>query len=77
MRNLIQIALISVIKLYRLTLSRLLPASCRFTPSCSQYAFDAVRIHGPFKGSSLAFFRILRCNPFFESKEDRVPGEGK
>ena len=74
MRNLIQIALILVIKLYRLTLSRLLPASCRFTPTCSQYAVDAVKIHGPFKGSYLAFLRILRCNPFFESKEDRVPG---
>jgi len=74
MRNLIQTLLILGIKLYRATLSRLLPASCRFTPSCSQYALDAVEIHGPFKGSRLAFLRILKCNPFFESGEDKVPG---
>ena len=46
---------------------------CRFYPTCSQYAIEAFRVHGPFKGFYLAVFRILRCNPFCKGGIDPVP----
>ncbi len=49
------------------------PASCRYYPTCSQYAIDALRIHGLFKGMVLAAWRILRCNPWSDGGEDPVP----
>lgn len=56
--------LIFIIKLYRLTFSKILPPSCRFTPSCSQYGLAAVQRFGAVKGGYLALRRICRCNPF-------------
>ncbi|MBO5054656.1 MAG: membrane protein insertion efficiency factor YidD [Muribaculaceae bacterium] len=61
------------IHFYRACISPLLPPSCRFTPTCSQYALDALRIHGPFRGSYLAIRRLLRCNPWGGSGYDPVP----
>lgn len=49
------------------------PPSCRFTPTCSEYARQALLIHGPFKGLLLAVWRILRCNPWGGSGYDPVP----
>ena len=49
------------------------PAACRFTPSCSVYAIEAIRKHGPFMGVYLAVKRILRCNPWGGSGYDPVP----
>ncbi len=49
------------------------PASCRFTPTCSEYARQAILKHGPFKGMLLAVRRILRCNPWGGSGYDPVP----
>lgn len=46
---------------------------CKYTPTCSQYAIDAIKIHGSLKGSALAFWRILRCNPFSKGGYDPVP----
>ena len=54
-------------------LSPLKPPMCRFTPTCSQYAIEAIRKHGPFKGLALAIWRILRCNPWGGSGYDPVP----
>ena len=51
------------IRLYRALVSPLLPPSCRFTPTCSQYALDALATHGPVKGLYLAARRLLRCHP--------------
>lgn len=51
------------IRLYRALLSPLLPPSCRFTPTCSQYALEALAAHGPVKGLYLAARRLLRCHP--------------
>jgi len=48
---------------YRYTLSPLLPPACRFTPSCSAYALEALRLHGPLKGTCLAAKRLARCHP--------------
>lgn len=64
---------IGLIKLYRLTLSRVLPPVCRFTPSCSQYAITAFERFGVLKGGYLALRRILRCHPFNEGGYDPVP----
>lgn len=58
---------------YRSCISPLTPPSCRFTPTCSQYALEALRRHGAIKGSWLAIKRILRCHPWGGSGYDPVP----
>lgn len=65
--------LIQPIRFYQRYISPLKPPSCRFTPTCSQYAVEAIRKHGPFKGLALAVWRILRCNPWGGSGYDPVP----
>jgi putative membrane protein insertion efficiency factor len=56
---------IAVVYLYRYTLGLLVPTGrCKYHPSCSQYALDALRRYGFFKGSALAVWRLLRCNPW-------------
>jgi putative membrane protein insertion efficiency factor len=57
-------ALTAPIIAYRLVISPFLPRVCRFHPSCSTYALEALRIHGPLKGSWLTLRRLLRCHPF-------------
>ncbi len=52
------------IRLYQWCVSPLLPPSCRFAPSCSHYALEALALHGPLRGSALALRRIARCHPF-------------
>ncbi len=61
------------IQFYRYCISPLTPPACRFTPTCSQYALEALKIHGPLRGSALAARRILRCNPWGGSGYDPVP----
>ena len=56
--------LIALVKLYQLCISPFTPPSCRFTPTCSQYAIEAIEKYGAIKGGWLAFKRICRCNPF-------------
>ena len=65
--------LIQPIRFYQRYISPLTPPTCRFTPSCSNYAIQAIRKHGPFKGLALAVWRILRCNPWGGSGYDPVP----
>lgn len=62
-----------LIKFYQVCISPLKPATCRFTPTCSQYAIEAFRKYGPFKGFYLAAKRILRCHPWGGSGYDPVP----
>lgn len=71
--SLIARLLIQPIRLYQRYISPLTPACCRYTPTCSQYAIEALRTHGALKGSWLAFKRILRCNPWGGSGYDPVP----
>lgn len=66
-------ALTGLVLFYRKFLSPLKPGCCRYTPTCSAYALEALRVHGAVKGSWLAFKRILRCNPFGGSGYDPVP----
>jgi putative membrane protein insertion efficiency factor len=61
------------VHLYRYFISPLLRPSCRHVPSCSEYALDALKIHGPFRGSLLAMNRILRCRPGGTHGYDPVP----
>jgi putative membrane protein insertion efficiency factor len=61
------------IRLYKLCLSPLLPAACRFTPTCSDYARDAIAANGAVKGGMLAAKRIFRCHPWGKSGFDPVP----
>ena len=61
------------IRLYQVCISPYTPPSCRFTPTCSEYARQALIKHGPVKGLGLAIWRILRCNPWGGSGYDPVP----
>lgn len=73
-QQMIKKTVIFFIRTYQLTLSpRFSHGACRYTPTCSQYALEAVEIHGVWKGSLLAIGRILRCNPFFKGGYDPVP----
>ena len=65
--------LIIPIKTYQILISPLLGPSCRFTPTCSQYAVEAIQKYGPIKGSWLAFKRIIRCHPWGGCGHDPVP----
>lgn len=61
------------LRFYRRFLSPLKPPMCRFSPTCSQYAIEAIERHGIFRGSAYAIWRILRCHPFCRGGHDPVP----
>lgn len=65
---------LALIRFYQRAVSPYTPAACRFTPTCSQYAYEAITKYGVFKGGWLALRRLLRCNPFYKGdREDPVP----
>ncbi len=64
--------LLAIIKIYKYAVSPLMPSNCRFTPTCAEYAMEAIRKYGSLKGSALAARRILKCNPFHEGGFDPV-----
>jgi putative membrane protein insertion efficiency factor len=66
-------ALLAVIRFYRIAIGPALPPACRYTPSCSAYALEAIQVHGAGRGSWLAFRRLLRCHPFHAGGHDPVP----
>lgn len=65
--------LLSVIRFYRKYISPHLPPMCRYYPTCSCYAIEAIETHGAFKGFLLALWRVLRCNPLSPGGYDPVP----
>ena len=73
LRNAIVKVMSAPIKFYQHAISPLTPPACRFTPTCSQYALDALRLHGPLKGTWLALRRLCRCHPWGGSGYDPVP----
>ena len=64
---------IALIRLYQVMISPLLPGSCRYTPTCSEYGLQALRQHGPWRGGLLTLKRFLSCNPFGGHGHDPVP----
>ena len=62
---------------YQVALSPMFGDCCRFTPSCSNYMLEALKVHGAFKGTLLGLWRILRCHPFGKHGYDPVPKEGR
>jgi len=65
--------LIGIARLWQLGPSAIMPPTCRYTPSCSQYAIEAVKRHGAIKGGLLATWRLLRCQPWGGHGHDPVP----
>jgi conserved hypothetical protein YidD len=65
--------LIAMLRFYKRYISPLLPNACIYTPTCSEYAMEAIEVHGALKGSLLAAWRLLRCNPFSRGGYDPVP----
>ncbi|MCL2106314.1 MAG: membrane protein insertion efficiency factor YidD [Oscillospiraceae bacterium] len=65
--------LLAFLRFYQRRISPLFPPMCRYYPSCSHYAVEALQVHGALKGSLLACCRVLRCNPFFQGGYDPVP----
>ena len=68
--------LILLVKFYRIFISPILPSSCRFTPTCSEYAIDAILKFGAFKGGKMAAKRICRCHPWGGEGFDPVINDG-
>ena len=64
---------LGLIRAYQILISPLFPQTCRFSPSCSRYAYDAIRMHGISSGTYLGVKRILRCHPFNPGGHDPVP----
>jgi len=71
------LALIGLIRGYQLVVSPLLGPRCKYYPSCSHYGLEAVRTHGAVRGTVLATWRVLRCNPWSYGGVDEVPAKGK
>ncbi len=72
-RRALSLPFIGAIRLYQITLGPLMGGNCRFEPSCSRYALEAYRVHGPVRGTVLSVRRILRCHPLGGSGYDPVP----
>jgi hypothetical protein len=73
LRKVLVALLILPIRFYQRAISPMLPAACRYQPTCSQYAVEAIKKYGPIKGLWLAIKRILRCHPWGGSGYDPVP----
>ncbi|MBR5467416.1 MAG: membrane protein insertion efficiency factor YidD [Bacteroidaceae bacterium] len=73
MQNIVSNILIMPIRFYQKCISPLTPPACRFTPTCSQYAVEALQKYGPIKGMYLAIRRLLRCHPWGGHGYDPVP----
>lgn len=72
--NLPRLPLLALIRLYQLLISPALPSgTCRFTPTCSHYSYQAIVKHGAIKGLGLSIWRVLRCQPFSRGGYDPVP----
>ena len=67
------VTLMAPLWVYRMTLSRIMPLCCRFEPSCSAYAWEALTRHGAWRGAWLTIRRLARCQPFCEGGHDPVP----
>jgi uncharacterized protein len=69
----IKIVMLALLRGYKWALSPLLPPSCRYVPTCSEYAAEAVERYGALRGSAVAIWRVIRCHPFVRGGYDPVP----
>ena len=65
--------ILAAIRFYQLNISGALPPACRFQPTCSHYAYEAVEAHGALRGVAMAIWRLVRCNPFNDGGYEPVP----
>lgn len=65
--------ILAALRFYKATISPTLPPACRYTPTCSEYAIEAVEQYGPWRGSAMALRRVVSCNPFARGGYDPVP----
>jgi putative membrane protein insertion efficiency factor len=65
--------LVALVRIYQRFISPLFPPRCKYYPTCSAYAVEAIRVHGPWRGLALAGWRLLRCNPLSDGGLDPVP----
>ncbi len=72
LRHFFQTLFVALIRAYQVIVSPILPRSCRFHPTCSEYALEAVRMHGPIRGILLGIRRLMRCHPFHPGGYDPV-----
>ncbi|WP_297518552.1 membrane protein insertion efficiency factor YidD [Flavobacterium sp.] len=72
-KKIIVAPLLIIIRFYQVAISPFMPATCRFHPTCSNYCMEALRTHGPIKGTWLGLKRILSCHPWGKSGYDPVP----
>ncbi|MEN8927545.1 MAG: membrane protein insertion efficiency factor YidD [Flavobacteriales bacterium] len=73
MSRILSYILIFFVRIYQYAISPILPSACRYSPSCSVYTVDAIRKHGPFRGTWLGVKRIASCNPWGGHGHDPVP----
>jgi uncharacterized protein len=69
----VKAVVLAILRGYKRMVSPLLPPACRYVPTCSEYAADAVEMHGAWKGGMLGLWRLLRCHPFVKGGYDPVP----
>ena len=72
MRNFLKLVTLSLLRAYKWAISPMLPPACRYVPTCSEYAMEAVERYGALRGGWMAFARILRCHPFVRGGYDPV-----
>lgn len=77
LKRILGFPLIVLVKIYQLIISPILPQSCRYTPTCSTYMIEAIKIWGPIRGTWLGIKRISRCNPWGGCGHDPVPEKDK
>jgi putative membrane protein insertion efficiency factor len=73
LKSILTAPFIVLVRFYQIAISPILPAACRYSPTCSQYTIEALRTHGLFKGGWLSAKRIISCNPWGGSGYDPVP----
>ena len=76
-KSMLTSTLVGLIKTYQFAVSPFSPACCKYYPTCSSYAIEAIQMHGPWRGLLMATWRLLRCNPWSEGGADPVPNPNR